>query len=107
MQINPNLFQGPKPPAPPPPSAGWMDSQTMAQITMLFLSIFTLLFIIVLWLLVRRCRGDKQSISSGGSNEHSEIGFDDDVYKGSRGISDVGNVAKSISRKIEYKNPSQ
>jgi hypothetical protein len=57
-----------------------IDPQTKGLIFSFFLSITMAIAVVVLWLLIRRCRGDKQEISSHDSIV-DEIDFDENFKK--------------------------
>ena len=57
-----------------------LDPQTKGLIFSFLISITMAIAIVVLWLLIRRCRGDKQEITNHGS-EVSEINFDENFKK--------------------------
>jgi hypothetical protein len=57
-----------------------IDPQTKGLIFSFFLSISMAIAVVVLWLLIRQCRGDKQEITNHGS-EVSEINFDENFKK--------------------------
>jgi len=57
-----------------------IDPQTKGLIFSFFLSITMAIAVVVLWLLIRRCRGDKQEITNHDSMV-SEINFDENFKK--------------------------
>ena len=57
-----------------------IDPQTKGLIFSFFLSISMAIAVVVFWLLIRRCRGDKQEITNHGS-EISEVNFDENFKK--------------------------